>query len=128
MNEEDLDELTSDSFKDYDISSISGSEDEADKASSIRNNTQKGSIESVKQKLCICLNTGERVSIWKCVILNDFESVSYGDDKDVPLQCLKESEAVERLRFLIHEPRYKTCLRIVLLVSGDILLVVSLME
>ncbi|EEF50408.1 conserved hypothetical protein [Ricinus communis] len=118
VNEEDLDDFTSDNFKDYDISSISGSEDEADKAFLPGNDVKKGSIESVKQKLFICLRTGERVSIWKCALLNDFESVSYENDKEVPLQCLKENEVIERLNFLIHEPRDKTRLRIVLLASG----------
>lgn len=124
MNEEDLDELTSDSFKDYDISSISGSEDEADKGSFPHGVMQKGSIESIKQKLFIRLHTGDRVSLWKCMLLNDFESISYENDKrdsfdfDGNVRCLKESEVIERLKFLIHEPRDKTCLRIILLASG----------
>ncbi|KDP28735.1 hypothetical protein JCGZ_14506 [Jatropha curcas] len=122
MNEEDLDALTSDSFKDYDISSISGSEDEEDKESIARDDKQKRSIESIKKKLFIRLHTGERVSLWKCMLLNESESVSYDNDKEVfsdhDMQCLKESEVVERLKFLSHEPRDKTCLRIVLLASG----------
>ncbi|KAJ9188428.1 hypothetical protein P3X46_003787 [Hevea brasiliensis] len=124
VNEEDLDDLTSDSFRDYDISSISGSEDENEKGSFPLDDIQKGSNESTKRKLFMRLHTGERVSLWKCMVLNEFESVSYENEKEVSfdcggyMRCLKESEVIERLNFLIHEPRDKTCLRILLLASG----------
>lgn len=124
MKEEDFDELTSDSFKDYDISSVSGSEDEAEKGIFPRNDTQKGSIESVKQKLFIRLQTGEKISVWKCLLLDESESVSFENDKAVSndiggfMRCLRESEVIEKLKFLIHEPRNNTYLRIVLLASG----------
>ncbi|XP_065859454.1 uncharacterized protein [Euphorbia lathyris] len=124
VNEEDLDEFTSDTFNDCDISSISGSEDEADKTTFSRNDMRKGSIGSVKQKVFVRLQTGEKVSLWRCMVLNDFESISYENAKEVPFchdeneQCLKESEVVERLKSLIHEPRDKTRLRIILLAGG----------
>ncbi|WCJ22821.1 Ankyrin repeat and zinc finger domain-containing protein 1 [Euphorbia peplus] len=124
VNEEDLDDLTSDTFKDYDISSISGSEDEADKTTFSRRDMRKGSVGSDKQKLLVRLQTGEKVSLWRCMVLNDFESISYQNDKEVPVfhgeneQCLKESEVVERLKSLIHEPRDKTRLRVILLAGG----------
>ena len=35
MKEDDFDELTSDSFRDYEVSSISGSEDEAEKEAAV---------------------------------------------------------------------------------------------
>ncbi|XP_050236129.1 uncharacterized protein LOC126686141 [Mercurialis annua] len=119
VNEEDVDDLTFDSFKDYDISSISGSEDEADKIILARGDVlQKGLIGSVKQKLFIRLDKGHKVSIWRSLILNDYESASYSNENDFFEECLKESEVIERLKFLIHEPRDKTRLRIVLLASG----------
>ncbi|PPD87517.1 hypothetical protein GOBAR_DD15571 [Gossypium barbadense] len=121
VKEEDFDELTMDSFKDYDVSSISGSEDEADKGAYPRNDASKGLIENIRQKLFILLQTGERVSVWKSLIINDSESVLYENDKDAwndnPL-CLRENEVIERLRTLIQEPKDSTSFRIVLLSSG----------
>ncbi|RHN46791.1 putative ankyrin repeat-containing domain-containing protein [Medicago truncatula] len=63
------------------------------------------SVESCKHKLFVCLQTGQRVSIWKCLIRNVSENVLYDDD-------------VERLKSLTVEPRNNTRLRIVLLASG----------
>ncbi|XWS35701.1 hypothetical protein CRYUN_Cryun20dG0019100 [Craigia yunnanensis] len=121
VREEDFDELTTHSFKDYEVSSISGSEDEADKGAYPRNDAQKGSIENVRQKLFIRLQTGETVSIWKSLILNESESVSYENDKEVlndNCGCLRENEVIERLKTLIPEARDNTRFRIVLLSSG----------
>ncbi|GAV75685.1 hypothetical protein CFOL_v3_19163 [Cephalotus follicularis] len=116
VKEEDFDEFTSDCFKDFDVSSISGSDDEGENRLHLRN---KGSnIESVKHKLFIRLNTGDRVSILKCMILNDSESVSYESDQASFSPCLSENEVIERLKMLINEPRDNTCLRVVLLASG----------
>ncbi|KAJ6334974.1 hypothetical protein OIU78_011750 [Salix suchowensis] len=113
VKEEDFDE----SFKDCDISSVSGSEDEAEKASILRTDAQRGLVESVRQKLFVRLKTGEKVSIWKSLVLNDGESVCFEND-NVLGGCLRESEVIERLKFLIHEERNGTHLRIVLLASG----------
>ncbi|KAG5251477.1 ankyrin repeat and zinc finger domain-containing protein [Salix suchowensis] len=113
VKEEDFDE----SFKDCDISSVSGSEDEAEKASILRTDAQRGLVESVRQKLFVRLKTGEKVSIWKSLVLNDGESVCFEND-NVLGGCLIESEVIERLKFLIHEERNGTHLRIVLLASG----------
>jgi hypothetical protein len=96
---------------------VSGSEDEAEKVSILRTDAQRGFVESVKQKLFIRLKTGERVSIWKSLVLNDSESVCFEND-NVLGGCLRESEVIERLKFLIHEERNGTRLRIVLLASG----------
>lgn len=120
VKEDDFDELTSDSFKDYDVSSISGSEDEADKEIQ----APKGSAENVKQKLFVRLQTGERVSVWKCLIVDESENVLFESDKagligsEGIVPCLREDEVIDRLKGLIHEPRDKTHLRIVLLASG----------
>lgn len=120
VKEEDFEELTSDSLKDYDVSSISGSEDEADK-SSCRHDPRGESVPSVRTKLFIRLQSGERVSFWKCLMLNESESVSYEDDKSFSVNhegCLSVSEVIERLKSLTCEPRDGTHLRVVLLASG----------
>lgn len=121
MKEEDFDELTSDSLKDYDVSSISGSEDETDKVPHRNNDPHGESIESVRKKLFICLKSGERVSIWKCLLLNESESVSHENDKAISINndgCLGESEVIERLKILSREPRDNTQFRVVLLAIG----------
>ncbi|XP_028798032.1 ankyrin repeat and zinc finger domain-containing protein 1 isoform X2 [Neltuma alba] len=109
VKEEDFGLLTSDSIKDYDVSSISGSEDDDDGDDDIetrRQNVRDKLSESFRQKLIICLPTGERVSIWKCLVMN------MGDN------ILNENEVIERLKSLTLEPRNKSRLRIVLLASG----------
>ncbi|XVF79917.1 hypothetical protein PTKIN_Ptkin15bG0029000 [Pterospermum kingtungense] len=121
LKEEDFDELTSDSFKDFEVSSISGSEDEADKVTYPRNDMQKGLIENIRQKLFMRLQTGERVSIWKSLILNENEIVLYENDKETwsdSFGYLRENEVIERLRSLIQEARDHARFRIVLLSSG----------
>lgn len=110
MKEDDFDELTSDSFKEYDISSISGSEDEADKRSSAQNDAYRRSVEAFKQKVFLHLQSGERVSIWKSLLLKESEDVLYENDST--------SEVIRRLNDLIREPRDGTHLRVVLLASG----------
>ena len=77
VREEDFDELTSDSFKEYDVSSISGSEDEAEKGVGPNSDLHKGANENFKQKLFIQLNTRERVSVWKSLLMNESENISY---------------------------------------------------
>ncbi|XP_057499902.1 uncharacterized protein LOC130784072 [Actinidia eriantha] len=125
VNEEDFDELTTDSlFKDNDISSISGSEDEAEKGSVHLNDMLSGLSRSVKQKLFIRLHGGERVSIWKCSLLDEADNILFDNDKSVSaddgglMPCLREKEVIGKLKTLIHEPRNNTRLRVVLLASG----------
>lgn len=119
VKEEDFDELTADTlFKDYDISSISGSEDEVDKRCWAQNDMHKGSDDNVKRKLFIQLQTGEKVSLWKCLVLDESENISYENDPGCCMPCLKESDVIEKLKTVIHEPRDNTHLRVVLLASG----------
>ncbi|KAK6260792.1 VLRF1/Vms1 - like 1 [Theobroma cacao] len=121
VKEEDFDELTTHSFKDYEVSSISGSEDEADRVAYLRNCAHRGSVENIRQKLFIRLQTGERISVWKSLIMNELESISYENDKEEWNEnggCLRENEVIERLETLIQEARDNTRLRIVLLSSG----------
>ncbi|KAE8672128.1 Beige-related and WD-40 repeat-containing protein isoform 2 [Hibiscus syriacus] len=114
-------ELTMDSYKDFEVSSISGSEDEADKGDYPRNDASKELFENIRKKSFILLQTGERVSIWKSLILNESESVLYENDKEAWNDnpgCWRENEVIERLRALIQEPRDNTSFRVVLLSSG----------
>lgn len=115
MKEDDFEVLTSDFVKDYDVSSISGSESDDDDDSeneSLGQNVLRGkSGESFKQKLFVCLQTGQRVSLWKCLIMNVSENVLYEDEQ-------VQKHLVERLKSLTVEPRDNTRLRIVLLASG----------
>ncbi|KAK7256650.1 hypothetical protein RIF29_30104 [Crotalaria pallida] len=113
VKEEDFEVLTSEFVKDYDVSSISGSEsdDENETESQNQIEVRSKSSESFKQKLHVCLQTGQRVSVWKCLIMNMTENVLNDNEK-------AESEVVERLKYLAVEPRDNTHLRIVLLASG----------
>ncbi|XP_054780675.1 uncharacterized protein LOC129288208 [Prosopis cineraria] len=109
VKEEDFEMLTPDSIKDYDVSSISGSEDDDDDNEieiPRQHEVGKKLNESFRQKLFICLPSGERVSVWKCLIMNMGENV------------LNENEVIERLKSLTLEPRNNSHLRIVLLASG----------
>jgi hypothetical protein len=99
VKEEDFEDRTSDFVKDCDVSSISGSESDDNSE-----NESGKSGESFKQKLFVCLQTGQRVSVWKCLIMNVSENVLCND--------------VQRLKSVIVEPRDNTRLRIVLLASG----------
>ncbi|CAJ2671123.1 unnamed protein product [Trifolium pratense] len=114
VKEEDFEDLTTDFVKDCDVSSISGSESDDDDSE----NESRGQIEvrgksgeSFKQKLFICLQTGQRVSLWKSLIMNVSENVAYEDEQ-------VQKNLVERLKSLTVEPRDNTRLRIVLLASG----------
>ncbi|KAI3918179.1 hypothetical protein MKX01_041499 [Papaver californicum] len=126
IKEEDFDELASDSvFRDYDdMSSISGSEDEAEKSSFPSNEVQRRIAESFKRKFFIRLQTGKVVSLWKCLLVNETENLLFDNGQndhefnDGHTSYLKENELVERLKRLVHEPRDKSQLRIVLLASG----------
>ncbi|KAG6669672.1 ankyrin repeat and zinc finger domain-containing protein 1 isoform X1 [Carya illinoinensis] len=122
VREEDFDEFTSDSFKDFDISSISGSEDEAEKEFGPNRDLHRGTTGNSKQHLYIRLNTGEQISFWKSLLINESENISIGNDIAVDngasAPCLEENDVIERVKSLIREPRDNTRLRIVLLASG----------
>ncbi|KAF5952930.1 hypothetical protein HYC85_010874 [Camellia sinensis] len=125
VKEEDFDELTSDSlFRDYDISSISGSEDEDERGSFPQNNVHSGLSRSLNKSYISIFRKGREVSIWKCLLLNEADNILFENDKLVAgddggfMRCLREKEVIEKLKFLIHEPRDNTHLRIVLLASG----------
>lgn len=108
MKEEDFEVLTSEFVKDYDMSSISGSESDDSQSEIVLNDK---SSENFKQKLFFLLQTGQRVSVWKCLIMNVTENVLYDDEKT-------ENDVVQKLKSLTAELRNNTQLRIVLLASG----------
>ncbi|CAN0824562.1 Ankyrin repeat and zinc finger domain-containing protein 1 [Linum grandiflorum] len=120
VNEDDFDEFMPDTLRDCDISSISGSEDEDDRGSLPSFSVLKRSLEAVKQKLYFRLRTGERISVWKCLLLSESERVSYDEGKAASTtpECLGQSDVIQRLKFLMEEPRDKQHFRIMLLASG----------
>ncbi|XP_071937167.1 uncharacterized protein [Coffea arabica] len=123
VKEEDFNETTSDSLcKDYDVSSISGSSEE-DEPETGRNMGLHGRLGGVlKHKLFLQLQNGERVSFWKCLLLNESENIVFEIDKSIAAdfgECfLTEKEVTEKLKYVIHEPRDATRLRVMLLARG----------
>ncbi|MED6146534.1 hypothetical protein PIB30_035328 [Stylosanthes scabra] len=108
VKEEDFEVLTSEFVKDYDVSSISGSEsDDSENESENLNEVRDKSREILKQKLFVGLQSGQRVSLWKCLIMNMTDENGSA-----------ESEVCERLKSLARESRDNSHLRIVLLASG----------
>ncbi|KAL3348910.1 hypothetical protein AABB24_022196 [Solanum stoloniferum] len=125
IKEEDFDEMTSDSLcKDYDLSSISGSDDEDEKESSQSNDLQRRIVGDIKNKIFLKLHNGEILSLWKGLLLNESESILFENKKALAAGdirnriCLTENEMTKKLKYLIHEPRDNTRLRIVLLARG----------
>lgn len=119
VKEDDFDEWTSNSLgKDYDISSISGSEDEDDRDSSLRNDMNKGLLGSTKRKIFVRLANGEMISFWKCLLLEDNVKILFESMEDGGMPCVTEKEVIERLHDVIHEARDNTRFRVMLLASG----------
>lgn len=123
MKEEDFNETTSASlFEDFDISSISGSEDEDEKESGHVVDAQCRSRNSVNNKLYFQLRTGEIVSMWKCFLLDESENVASENSNPIIVDdegCYyTEKEVIEKLKYAVHEPRGGTHLRLVLLARG----------
>lgn len=125
IKEEDFDEMTSDSLcKDYDLSSISGSDEEDEKESGQSNDLQRRIVGDIKNKIFLKLHNGEILSLWKGLLLNESESILFENKKALAADdirnriCLTENEVTKKLKYLIHEPRDNTRLRIVLLARG----------
>lgn len=125
VKEEDFDESTSDAlFKDFDVSSISGSDDDDDdRVGGLHKATNGGVVEGSKRKLYLHLQTGGTVSVWRNLIMDESQHVAFENDKSAfgfesDLPHLTEREVVEKLNNLIREPRDNTHFRIVLLVRG----------
>ncbi|GER57484.1 ankyrin repeat and zinc finger domain-containing protein [Striga asiatica] len=124
IKEEDFDGAASDSLcKDYDVSSISGSDDEDEREIGLLSDRQREFGGFLKSKILIELQNGERVSIWKCLLLDESENISFEDDKSVStdragVTHLTQKEVSEKLKYVLREPRDGTCVRIVLLARG----------
>ncbi|KAG0473217.1 hypothetical protein HPP92_015074 [Vanilla planifolia] len=120
VKEDDFDELDiNGTFKDFDVSSLSGSEDETENGT-----FASGKADGIKKKLYLHLHSGETVSLWKTLIMSESEDVFLDDFvenrtcNDGSVSLVGEVEVINRLKYLLHEPRDKTHLRIVLLLSG----------
>ncbi|KAL1543447.1 ankyrin repeat and zinc finger domain-containing protein 1-like isoform X2 [Salvia divinorum] len=124
LNEEDFDEASANSLsKDYDVSSISGSDDEDERETSLLGDKKREFSGLSKRKICIKLKDGEIVSVLKCLFLDDSDSISYETDKPhfmdgAGVLYLTPKEVIEKLRYIVHEPRDNSRLRIVLLARG----------
>ncbi|XP_073140496.1 uncharacterized protein [Henckelia pumila] len=125
ISEEDFDETTSDSLcKDYDISSISGSEDEDERENGVVIDRQSGNSGVLKSKIFMQFKTGERISVWRCLVLVESENISFENDQKLDMDGgggvlhLSHKQVIEKLKYIVHEPRDNTCLRIVLLARG----------
>ncbi|XP_075501058.1 uncharacterized protein LOC142539459 [Primulina tabacum] len=125
ISEEDFDETTSDSLcKDYDISSISGSEDEEERENGVIVDRQSGNSGVLKSKIFMQLQTGERVSVWRCLLFVESENISFENDQKLDMDGgggvlhLSHKQVIEKLKYIVHEPRDNTCLQIVLLARG----------
>ncbi|CAI9101584.1 OLC1v1038949C3 [Oldenlandia corymbosa var. corymbosa] len=123
VKEEDFDETSLDTLcKDFDVSSISGSDDEDENETGVRNRSHSRSVGNLKNKMFIQLQNGERVSFWKCLLLNESENIAFENDKldttDDGGCNLQEKDVTEKLKKLVDEPRNGTCLRVVLLSKG----------
>ncbi|XP_020590511.1 ankyrin repeat and zinc finger domain-containing protein 1-like [Phalaenopsis equestris] len=121
VKEEEFDEEGCDiSFEDFDVSSISGSEDEFEKGAVTKIKTREG----FKQKLYLRLYSGGIVSVWRSLILDESEDVSLDEYKENQLRDdgsalnIGEDELINKLKYLLSEPRDKSHLRIVLLLTG----------
>lgn len=124
MKEEDFDESSSDAlFKDFDVSSISGSDDDdEDRVGGVHKATNGGVVEGSKRKLFLHLQTGGTVSVWRNLIMDESQHVAFENDKPVffesDLPLLSEREVIEKLNNLVYESRDNTHFRVVLLVRG----------
>lgn len=124
VKEEDFDEFTPDTFpRDFDVSSISGSEDEDERTSHTNSCVNEGSTPNLKQKLFVSLQSGDKVSLWKCFFLKDTETILYDNEhtslvnKEVQGSYLRENNVIQNLQQLVREPK-DSRLRIVLLARG----------
>ncbi|KAJ9556587.1 hypothetical protein OSB04_011201 [Centaurea solstitialis] len=126
VKEDDFDEWTSTSFgKDYDISSISGSEDEDEDETEFGHisDLNRGLLGIKKQKPFLPLPNGELISFWRCLLLGDSEEVLLehnlsGSMKDDDMPCVTLREVTEKLLNVINEPRDNTHFRVMFLASG----------
>nr|CAD1831200.1 unnamed protein product [Ananas comosus var. bracteatus] len=125
IKEEDFDELGCDSlFQDLEVSSISGSEDELENGPAPNWGSSGKGKEEFKRKLFFRLHSGDTVSLYRCLLLDESEDLLFNSNSSDHtgisghMSYVEESELINRLKCLISEPRDKTHLRIILLTSG----------
>ncbi|RZS07123.1 hypothetical protein BHM03_00037898, partial [Ensete ventricosum] len=123
IKEDDFDNLGGDPvYEDFDVSSISGSEDEFENDAIHHSSLSSKGKERDKQKLCFYLQSGDIVSVWRCLLMDESEDISFENNKSNHMVSrdayLEETELINRLKTLVCEPRDTSHLRIVLLASG----------
>ncbi|TVU16075.1 hypothetical protein EJB05_39623, partial [Eragrostis curvula] len=121
IKEEDLDKADSDClFDDLEISSVSGSEDEAENVPSSDRGLSVRGKEEFRKKLYFRRHSGDTVSIWRGILLKEQEEPFF-DCKSGQMEsssCVQEDEIINRVKRLASEPRDGSRLRIVILTSG----------
>ncbi|CAD5176347.1 unnamed protein product [Musa acuminata subsp. malaccensis] len=123
IKEDDFDNLGGDPvYEDFDVSSISGSEDEFENDPIHQSCLSSKGKERDKQKPCFYLQSGDIVSVWRCLLMDETEDISFENSKSNHMVSgdtyLEETELINRLKTLVCEPRDRSHLRIVLLASG----------
>ncbi|TVT99724.1 hypothetical protein EJB05_54924 [Eragrostis curvula] len=121
IKEEDLDKADSDClFDDLEISSVSGSEDEAESVPSSDRGLSVRGKEEFRKKLYFRRHSGDTVSVWRGILLKEQEEPFF-DCKSGQMEsasCVQEDEIINRVKRLASEPRDASRLRIVILTSG----------
>jgi hypothetical protein len=127
VKEEDFEGLEAENnsfLETLDVSSISGSDDESEGEESVLDQRlARKNRDLFKQKLYFHLNSGDTVSVWRCLLLDESEEISHSSDGNTPEEAeatrsIGQKELINRLKLLISETRDKTCVRIVFLASG----------
>lgn len=126
VNEEDFEGLETENnsfFDTLEVSSISGSDDESEEEESVPGRLARKKRDLFKQKLYFRLNSGDMVSMWRCLLLDESEEISQSLDGNKSEHTedrkkIGQNELINRLKQLINEPRDKTCVRIVFLATG----------
>ncbi|XP_078445637.1 zinc finger protein-like protein [Wolffia australiana] len=123
IDADDFDDLAYASLsKDFDLSTISSSEEELEDVPTSRISTLVQERDMVKQKLYIRLQSGGVISLWRCLIMDSSEDIASGNPNSDSANGvrfeLRGDELISRLNSLLHEPRDGTRLRTVLLTCG----------
>ncbi|RRT85101.1 hypothetical protein B296_00002567 [Ensete ventricosum] len=82
IKEDDFDNLGGDPvYEDFDVSSISGSEDEFENDAIHHSSLSSKGKERDKQKLCFYLQSGDTISVWRCLLMDESEDISFENNK-----------------------------------------------
>eukprot|EP00252_Welwitschia_mirabilis_P012148 TRINITY_DN2701_c0_g1_i3.p1 TRINITY_DN2701_c0_g1~~TRINITY_DN2701_c0_g1_i3.p1 ORF type:complete len:596 (+),score=123.56 TRINITY_DN2701_c0_g1_i3:55-1788(+) len=128
ISEEEFEKATEKTFsKADDISSISGSDEESDDADGSRKLPESklsNQPAAIRNKLLIKLASGEHVSVWTSLILDDNEELLVKKDGSAAIEndckdsTVENKTIIQRLKHLVREPQYEKSFRVVLLASG----------